>query len=253
MKRILGMLLLVFCANSYASVDYYDGNGVFFPDEVSPNGLPEAIPCVTKTAYTGQAMLVCTWLANARYVNIWDAQRQQDVRYNNQVGGMCQRGTCRVQNAVVGTWKQDLPFLISIWYKIGMSTDGKPVAYRIDASRQVSYAEAGSLLWRFYEDAGIPSNELVSTFEKRYTGGWAAWNSAKGSIAKVSNSKPKVTSAWCNPRKDDDCYINNTKVPEAQLGRYLPTVDLEEVSQQGGYCEVAICFSEDDQPIGIIP
>jgi len=252
MKRLLGILLLAFCANSYASVDYYDGNGVFFPDEVSPHGLPEAIPCVTKTAYTGQAMLVCTWLANARYVNIWDAQRQQDVRYTNQISGMCQRGTCRVQNGVVGAWKQNTPFLISMWYKIGTSTDGKPVAYRIDVERQVSYAGAGSLLWRFYQDAGIPDNELVSTFDKRYQGGWAAWNSEKGNVAKVSNAKPAVNSAWCNPRLDDDCYINHAKVPQAQLGQYLPVVSMDDVERQGGYCETVICFNEDDKPIGIV-
>lgn len=80
---------------------------------------------------------------------IWNAQRQQDVRYVNQVSGTCLRGKCRTNATIVGDWNQDVFFTLSIWYRIGVSTDGKPVAYRVDTSRQVSYAEAGSLLYQF--------------------------------------------------------------------------------------------------------
>ncbi|MDD2046216.1 hypothetical protein [Pseudomonas putida] len=260
MKLILSMLLLAFCAHATASVDYYEGNGLFFPDETSLKGLPEAIPCNMKKIYTGQTILNCTWLANARYVLLWDSQRQQNVRYNNQISGMCQRGKCRVSNAMVGEWNQDIPFLISMWYRIGTSTDGKPVAYRTDASRQVSYMEAGSLLMKFYLDAGVPDNELVSTFDKRYIGGWAAWNQEKGGAASAAmkaptapqSEWPEVKTAWCNPRMDDDCYINNKKVPIAELGKWLPDISESNADQLGGHCETILCFDENNQPMGYL-
>lgn len=262
MKRILSMLLLAFCAHATASVDYYEGNGLSFPDETSLKGLPEAIPCNMKKIYTGQTILNCTWLANARYVLLWDSQRQQNVRYNNQISGMCQRGKCRVSNAMVGEWSQDIPFLISIWYRIGSSTDGKPVAYRKDVSRQVSYAEAGSQLMQLYMDAGIPDNELAVTFDKRYEGGYAAWQAHKKGgpaataqpVATTAQSTwPEVKSAWCNPQKDDDCHINNKKVPVADLGKWLPAVAESNIDQIGGYCETILCFDSKDQPLGYLP
>ena len=260
MKRILSMLVLAFCAHATASVDYYEGNGLFFPDETSLKGLPEAIPCNMKKIYTGQTILNCTWLANARAIPIWDANRRVDINYNNQISGMCQRGKCRVSNAMVGEWSQDIPFLISIWYRIGSSTDGKPVAYRNDVSRQVSYAEAGSQLMQLYLDAGVPDNELVSTFDKRYEGGYAAWQAQKGnaqtkvqSPSSSAQSKwPDVKTAWCNPRMDDDCYINSKKVPIAELGKYLPSVSESNVDQLGGYCETILCFDKDDQAMGYL-
>lgn len=261
MKRILSILLLTCCATAYASVDYYEGNGLFFPDETSSKGLPEAIPCTMKKIYTGQTILNCTWLANARHVLIWDAQRQQDMKYVNQISGMCQRGKCRVSNAMVGEWNQDIPFLISIWYRIGSSTDGKPVAYRNDVSREVSYAEAGNLLMQLYMDAGIPDNELASTFDKRYEGGYAAWQAQKGgnpttasqsSATSAQSEWPEVKSAWCNPRMDDECYINNQRVAVADLGKWLPAVAESNIDQIGGYCETILCFDKDNLPAGYL-
>lgn len=180
MKRILSILLLIFCANANAVVDHYAWGAIAFPDETSTNGLPEAIPCITKKAFNGQPMLKCTWLETARDVLIWDAQRQQNVRYVNQVSGQCLRGKCRISNAMMGEWNQDVLFTLSIWYRIGTSTDGKPVAYRIDTSRQVSYAEAGSILYQFYLDIGVPDEQLVTTLDGRYEGGYAAWQAQKG-------------------------------------------------------------------------
>ncbi|MNO12904.1 hypothetical protein D3C76_25220 [compost metagenome] len=267
MKRLLATLLLSICSTfAVASIDYYEGNGLYFPDEASPNGLPEAIPCTFKTAYTGQRMLNCTWLGNARYVFIWDAQRKQDTRYNNQMSGMCQRGKCRVNNGFVGGWNEDLPFLLSIWYNIGVSTDGKPVAYRHDATRQVSYAEAGQLLLQFYLDVGIPDKEIRSTFDKRYEGGYQAFADAGGHLSsdpmgqavKVSAKQPaqqqwpEVKSAWCNPQMDDDCYINEKKVPIANLGKWLPAVAESNIDQIGGHCETILCFDDKDEPVGYL-
>ncbi|MBI6975416.1 hypothetical protein JET74_08245 [Pseudomonas lactis] len=259
MKRILGIMLLALCANASAAVDY-TWTSLAFPDETTTSGLPEAIPCIYKKASNGQPMLKCTWLEMTRNVLIFDAQRRQDVRYINQVSGQCLRGKCRISNAMVGEWKQDVLFNLSIWYRIGTSTDGKPVAYRVDTSRQVSYADAGSILYQFYLDIGVPDNQLAATFDKRYEGGYAAWQAQKGNAqtgaqppsTSAQSEWPEVKTAWCNPRMDDDCYINSKKVPIAKLGKYLPSVSESNVDQLGGYCETILCFDKDDQAMGYL-
>ncbi len=261
MKRILSVLLLAFCANANAVIDHYAWGSIAFPDETSTNGLPEAIPCITKKAFNGQPMIKCTWLETSREVLIWDTQRQQDMRYVNQVSGTCLRGKCRTNTTIVGEWNQDVFFALSIWYRIGTSTDGKPVAYRIDSSRQVSYAEAGSLLYQFYLAIGVPDDQLVATFNGRYEGGYVAWQAAKGGTQASSQQSPatsaqsewpEVKSAWCNPRMDDDCYINEKKVPIADLGKWLPTVAESNIDQIGGFCETILCFDKDNQPVGYL-
>ncbi|MBV2132595.1 hypothetical protein KRX52_07225 [Pseudomonas sp. MAP12] len=261
MKRIFGTLLLAFCANAQAAVDHYVWGGVAYPDETSNQGLPEAIPCITKKAFNGHPMLKCTWLENGRYIAVWDDQRRQDVRYPNQVSGACLRGKCRFENVVAGEWPQDVMFTTSIWYRVGISSDGKPVAYRNDVSRKVSYAEAGSLLYQFYLDIGVPDDQLVSTFDGRYEGGYAAWQAQKGntqaatqqSAATSAQSEwPEVKEAWCNPRMDDECYIDNKLVPVAELGKWLPAYSQSNVDQLGGYCETYICYDQDDKPLGIL-
>ena len=259
MKRILGIMLLALCANASAAVDY-TWTSLAFPDETTTSGLPEAIPCIYKKASNGQPMLKCTWLEMTRNVLIFDAQRRQDVRYINHVSGQCLRGKCRISNAMVGEWKQDVLFNLSIWYRIGTSTDGKPVAYRVDTSRQVSYADAGSILYQFYLDIGVPDNQLAATFDKRYEGGYAAWQAQKGNAqtgaqppsTSAQSEWPEVKTAWCNPRMDDDCYINSKKVPIAKLGKYLPSVSESNVDQLGGYCETILCFDKDDQAMGYL-
>src|SRR5690606_16877816 len=109
MKRILSILLLTFCAAVQAKslVDHYAWGGIAYPDATSTAGLPEAIPCITKKAFNGQPMIKCTWLETSREVLIWDAQRQQDVRYVNQISGTCLRGKCRTNTTIVGEWNQD--------------------------------------------------------------------------------------------------------------------------------------------------
>ncbi|MBH8692575.1 hypothetical protein I5J61_01235 [Pseudomonas aeruginosa] len=267
MKRILSILLLTFCTAAQAKslVDHYAWGGIAYPDETSTAGLPEAIPCITKKAFNGQPMIKCTWLETSREVLIWDAQRQQDVRYVNQVSGTCLRGKCRTNTTIVGEWNQDVFFALSIWFCIGASTDGKPVAYRVDTSRQVSYAEAGSLLYQFYLDIGVPDDRLVGTFDGRYEGGYAAWQAQKGEVRATTQQStsapsrfqwPEVKSAWCNPRMDDDCYINEEPVAIEDLGKWLPAIhpeEIAEVEQEGGYCETIFCFSSADKPLGFKP
>lgn len=261
MKRTLSILLLAFCANANAVVDHYAWGNIAFPDETSTSGLPEAIPCIAKKSFNGQPMIKCTWLETSREVLIFDAQRQQERRYVNQVSGTCLRGKCRTNTTLVGEWNQDVFFALSIWYRIGISTDGKPVAYRVDTSNQVSYAKAGSILYQFYLDIGVPDNQLAPTFDGRYEGGYAAWQAQKGGtqVAAVQppatppqSEWPDVKSAWCNPRMDDDCYINEKRVPIAELGKYLPAISESNADQLGGHCETILCFDKDDQPMGYL-
>ncbi|MNE69186.1 hypothetical protein D3C80_1648950 [compost metagenome] len=153
-----------------------------------------------------------------------------------------------------------------MWYQIGSSTDGKPVAYRKDASRQVSYLDAGISLLQFYLDAGIPDDQIRSTFEKRYQGGYQAFRDAGGYLSSdplevpatavmasaQQESWPEVKTAWCNPRADDDCYINEKKVPVAELGKWLPAVAESNIDQIGGMCETILCFDKDGIPAGYL-
>jgi hypothetical protein len=60
-----------------------------------------------------------------------------------------------------------------------------------------------------------------------------------------------VKEAHCEPQMDDACTVNDQKVPKAQLDKYLPALDADTVSAAGGYCEYPICYSADDQPIGM--
>lgn len=90
---------------------------------------------------------------------------------------------------------------------------------------------------------------------------YAAWQAQKGglqaaapqsSATSAQSEWPDVKSAWCNPRMDDDCYINNKKVPVAELGKWLPTISESNVDQLGGYCETILCFDSNDQPLGYL-
>lgn len=60
-----------------------------------------------------------------------------------------------------------------------------------------------------------------------------------------------VFEASCAPQMDDECTINNKKVPRAQLGNYLPVVNEDEVELAGGVCEYPICYGADYKPVGI--
>jgi hypothetical protein len=162
-------------------------------------------------------------------------------------------------NVQLGNWDRDTAFTISLWYYIGESSDGKPVAYRndggpyVNGGKSVSYVEAGQMLWQFYKDAGVNQKIFNNTFKMRYDGGTEQF---KLDQAKISGkaSKPdsgKVTEASCNPQMDDDCQINNKKVFKADLGQYLPVLKEEDVENAGGYCEYPICYDSKDKPIGI--
>lgn len=51
---------------------------------------------------------------------------------------------------------------------------------------------------------------------------------------------------------DDECYINNNRVPVAELGKWLPAYSQSNIDQLGGYCETQICYDQEDKPLGIL-
>lgn len=257
MKHIAVAIALMAAANAANAITPYQGSGIFFPDETSPKGLPQAIPCTIKPNFTGKESLICIWLGTARHVDIFDSTTQQSVRYTNQIPGACRRGVCRVSNGEVGNWPMEIPFLLSIWYYIGESTDGRAVAY-LDKTgpafggKAVTYAEAGNKLHELYLNAGLPDQYIAQEMDNRYHGGFAQW---KKDVSATVGTPPKINGdikeAWCNPRMDDDCSINGKKVPVAELGKYLPALDPSEVEADGGTCEYPICYDASYKPVGI--
>lgn len=57
--------------------------------------------------------------------------------------------------------------------------------------------------------------------------------------------------AHCEPQLDDACMIDNKKVPKADLKKYLPVINADKVSSDGGYCEYPICYDVNDNPVGL--
>ncbi|HBN8419893.1 TPA: hypothetical protein VDT10_002351 [Pseudomonas aeruginosa] len=270
MKKLISAIVLsIVTMASHA----YQGMGLYFPNEETMEGLPAAIPCGIQEFTNGMAKshsLQCAWYYEPRNVKIWDEKRQQDVVYSNQFSGRCIKGNCRDGGGnIVGHWAANIPYRLSIWYYIDQSSDGKPVAYRLDSGPakgqdRLSYAQAGKLLQDFYEAAGVPENTLKDLFRVFYIGGFEQYsadlNGSHNQVAKdnatgapsTQSEWPEIKSAWCNPRMDDECYINEKKVPVAELGKWLPAVSQSNIDQIGGYCETILCFDKDDQPAGYL-
>ncbi|MEE3507594.1 hypothetical protein QN399_15205 [Pseudomonas sp. 10C3] len=259
MKLLIFTLFTLITRSAFA-VDNYNNNGAIFPDEQSANGLPYAIPC-TNNDHGNSNFIVCTWLEWPRDIIAYDPTQSRNIIYSNHLKGRCIKGRCLLNDgsAKLGNWDRDTAFTVSLWYYIGESSDGKPVAYRNDGGpyvnkgKAVSYVEAGQLLWQFYQGAGVSEKLFNNTFEQRYDGGVKRFQQDQAKISeKTSETNPvKVTEASCNPQMDDDCHVNGKKVPKVALGQYLPTVKVDDVESAGGYCEYPVCYDSSDKPIGI--
>lgn len=257
-------LLLVISTNAMAFDAFkaarYDRPGYAFPDELSPQGLPAAIPCTIKDSYDGRRSLECHWLSMPRYLYWFDQATQQQARSWNQLKGACTRGVCRAGGQQVGNYPDEIAGLtISVWYYVGVSSDGRPVAYLTNTGpgfdgEQVSYAEAGQLMHQYWLNAGMSDADIAYEMDFRYQGGMKQFLSD----TQVTNSSDQkaaisgeVKEAWCNPQMDDDCSINGKKVLKADLGKYLPEVVPAFIEGHGGTCDYPICYTEDGKPIGI--
>tara|TARA_R110000868_G_scaffold21144_2_gene88194 strand:- start:10332 stop:10940 length:609 start_codon:yes stop_codon:yes gene_type:complete len=198
------------------------------------------------------------WNPVVRTVTIWNKEQMRDVTYNNIVHGECIKGLCKAGGDLYGTWGQRTSFRSQIWYYIAESNDGGAVAYVTGSGpryggKEVSYAEAGKILYDFYEDLGIDDDNRRKQLDKRYQGGFEAFLKDTQSLSTKSTQvvNGNVKEASCNPQLDDDCTVNGKAVSKADLGKYLPTVDRNIVEDDGGYCEYPICYNADDRPIGI--
>lgn len=74
---------------------------------------------------------------------------------------------------------------------------------------------------------------------------------ATTAYAMASVTNVVVKEAHCEPQMDDACTVNDKKVPIADLPKYLPVVNADQVSAKGGYCEYPICYDVNDNPIGL--
>lgn len=250
----IALIALSCIASLHASATPYQGNGRLFPDELSKEGLPYAIPCIINTYHDNSTALVCTWLSTPRNIVEWDPQAQRNITYNNRMKGYCRRGKCNTDTYQAGFYPQDTTFIISLWYYIYTNEDGQAVAYVMGTGpgfkgEAVSYREAGNILHQFYLDANLTDEEIVYEMDRHYTGGYAAWKT--GDTAVTPKTSGDVVSAHCAPQQDDSCYVNDVKVPKADLGQYLPVVQEATVGAAGGYCDYPICYDKSNKPVGI--
>jgi hypothetical protein len=234
--------------------------GIILPDETTTQGLPLAIPCTDRQhPYSRVEYMACDWYLAPRKVEIWNNSQNKYIVYNNLVSGECINGTCKTSSGTFGNWGRDTRFVLALWYYIGESSDGGPVAYLINTGpafngQSVTYLEAAQILERTYKDAGLPQGEIEKLIAVRYNGGWAKYENDTHRQAVMTNpdiDKDKVTEAFCSQDLDDSCTVNGKPVRKADLVKYFPIVDMVEVQADGGYCEYPLCYDGDDKPIGI--
>lgn len=260
---LLSVLFGLSAQFTYA-ISYSEGQ---FPDELSSNGLPDALPCVMAEPNYGMRLpageikiLRCTWMSHYREIVAWDKQQGRQIKYLNQHRGICRKGICQVNGVQQGNLPNDLSFVASLWHYIGLSTDGKPVAYKYNTGPTVgqpgvSYAQAGQALVNFWEMAGIDQAAIENALGFHYLGGWKQFQAdLKGNQQPASSALANVgeiKEAWCNPQMDDECSINGKRIPMADLGKYLPSVDPAQIEAADGTCEYPICYDKTYKPVGV--
>jgi hypothetical protein len=261
---LIGSTLLIW-NTANAQVDYGYMYSPRLPNEQSVEGLPYAIPCANAKNQYGAEFFRCTWYTLPRNVTQWNAQQQRNVTFSNQVSGVCRKSKCFAANesGVYGFYNRDISFSLSIYYYIYESTDGYPIAYLMNGGpnkngNAVTYAQAKSILQNFLLERGLIESTVEDLLSK-----YDLDNQSSGNIPDdeemETSSQPltqptrnvRVTKAWCNPRADDDCTVNDQKVPKASLKEYLPEIYELEILNAGGYCEHPICYDKDDKPVGI--
>jgi hypothetical protein len=263
--KAAGCLALALSLNAHAEVDYGYMYPPMRPNEQNMNDLPYAIPCAEAKNQYGTKFYRCTWYSIPRNISQWNAEQQRNVTFSNHISGKCVRGTCRASNGsgIYGMYGQDLSFSLSIYYYIYESEDGYPIAYRMDGGpnkkgKEVTYAQSRKILQDFLLDHGISKTSAKDAIAAYSLDANATSDSSVDDapqVEKTPMTKPtksiEVKEAWCNPRADDECTINDKKVPKAELKQYLPAVYELEVLNSGGHCEYPICYDKNDKPVGI--
>lgn len=265
LKALVVISIFFTWATASAQVDYGHMYSPNLPNETSMEGLPYAIPCAKAKNQYGADFYRCTWFTLPRNITKWSAEQQRNIPFSNQLSGNCRRGKCFVENesGVYGIYNQDISFSISIYYYIYESKDGYPIAYLLSGGpdknkRTVTYAEAKTTLKDFLLDRGINQSTIKDMIDKYDLDTQTLRDSTVDDTPEPSDqplTKPTknivVTKAWCNPRADDECTVNDKKVPKADLKQYLPEIYEMEVLNAGGYCEYPICYDSSDRPVGI--
>lgn len=72
---------------------------------------------------------------------------------------------------------------------------------------------------------------------------------ALGRVVQIGNALPSYE-GWCNPRLDDDCYLNNKKIPKADLVKYLPVLDCDNDSRID-LTEPVLCFDKKGKAVAL--
>ncbi|SFM51891.1 hypothetical protein [Halopseudomonas yangmingensis] len=218
------------------------------------DALPEAMTC--RKIIQGQyGHITCRLGFPDETRVLWDSQRGANVRIFTFQNANCVDGECYIDNRQVGYWNGELKPAIPFGYFIQTTSDGMPVVYRHDkyqeySSQNLSYVQVGDLLHKWLRRTGRDeegANRIVGAF---YEGGVDKYLQDKKGGNKPS-AITKVTEAWCNPRMDDECYINNEPVSIDDLHKYLPYVDEDKVDAAGGTCDYPICYDKNHKPVGL--
>lgn len=249
MKKLISILFFALTISTGSAMAYnipYENQIPHYPPEHDVEAYPKAIPCVWQRFQDPshpniKKALNCTIIAWPREVSYTDHNGTPHVGPNWQEG-FCSNGTCI--NSVTGDVFAEVPGEIlaqtELMYYIQGSGD-HIVAHRsgegpMFGKESISYTDAGRELRDFYTRGGA-NERAVDTLFKRRTGlTWTEWQERYPAENKIS--------AWCNPRKDNDCYINDTWVDEKQLSKFLPIVTVEEIESRNGFCETILCFIE---------
>ncbi len=264
-KALIAISIFFTWTTACAQVDYGHMYPPNLPNEMSMEGLPYAIPCAKAKNQYGANFYRCTWFTLPRNITQWNAQQQRNITFSNQLSGNCRRGKCFVANesGIYGIYNQDINFSLSIYYYLYESKDGYPIAYLLNGGpdkkgKVVTYAEARTTLQDFLLDRGMNQSAARDMIDQ-YDLDKPAPSENSANDATESSDKPPtkptknivVSKAWCNPRADDECTINDQKVSKTELKDYLPQIYEMEVLNAGGYCEYPICYDKDDKPVGI--
>ncbi len=266
MKRILTTLVITALMNLWALPSHAN---FIPPDQSRMEDAPLYMPCRVnygRGAASDIGFLSCNWL-NETIISIYDPEQGQYFKTFTTGGFQCNKsGTCvgtgvSNQGVIIGHHPESHRGLISIWFYLGQSSDGMPVAYRFDQGPYnglpaVTYLEAANQLASHYERYRADDAFIARKMDQLYQTGIEGLiadnvNAATPTSTHSGKVEGPIRSAWCNPRLDDDCYINEVKVPVADLGKYLKSLNVDVVQNAGGYCEYPVCYDKHDNVIGM--
>lgn len=259
MKELFTTALLGFIATVFATASYAFNP----PSQSSMEGQPLYYPCsikMTPLDKPGEGHISCQWIGERQIELYSEESRQLYKTFNHVIFNCSNRGFCvgtgLNQGYEVGSYHAGDRGSINVWFYLDQSVEGKPMAYRWDQGPKankprVEYVEAGKYIHEYFLNYGANDAWIKHRMDLIYDTGLDGFLSDISGSAPVSQTIGEVESAWCNPRMDDDCYINDIQVPMEQLKNYLKVLDVEAVEAAGGYCEYPVCYDVNDKVIGI--